>query len=921
MAKRRDIIYEKVKELSREAVHKGQDPGVTASDVAESLQMDRGNVSKEMNLLASDGLLVKYTGRPVKFADRAAREEWEQKPEEALHTDLHMDGTGAFRDVIGQEGSLKMQIKQAKAAMLYPPHGLHTLLNGPTGTGKTMFAREMFEYAKQMNMLKQDAEFVTFNCAEYADNPQLIMSQIFGHRKGSFTGADRDKPGLVERADGGILFLDEIHRFPPEGQEMLFGLMDYGKYRRLGETEQSRKADVLIVGATTENLDAVLLKTFLRRMPVVIHLPLLKDRPLLERLEMIELFLAQEQKKISVSVRVSREVLLSLLLYDCPGNIGQIKADIQLLCARAFWEYKVGSTRRVELNRQMLPFYIEQGYYKAEESRDSLVEFLLYGEEEYIISSFADPMEIKQSSISKKYLIFHKFYSDKKDTEQELPFRDYISSMISRENEGRTFSQDALNKVIAGKVYYAVEEAVEFAQMRLKKQLSNNIKIGFALHINALVEGVDKRQDIREEKLTEIIDAHPREAKVAKLILRILEDELNITVNANEVGYTTMFLCADEEEQEVKKIGLIVLAHGDHTATSIADAANRLLDTDHCRAINMPLNEEVEAVYRKALEMSVEINEGRGVLLMVDMGSLNMFGERISEETGIEVRSVGLVSTLPVLEAIRKCTVGTTPVGEVADYLEQMMGHMLEERKQQSAEKKMMTRSAILVSCLSGMGAAKKIAEMVKVITGVEKDTPVQIRCVGIDGRDEEGKWLAGYQEQDILAVAGTADLQLESVPYISVDDIVIGNGIEQLEKIVNGSDFGRSIRNNDDRGVDERVLVTAMKELLEFLDAEKIAPAILESFRECADKLEIRDRSGKAVRYMIHVACMVERLLKKDVLPYQDTERLREERPEEFRIVSGALSPIEEMFQLKVPDTEKAYVVELLQEDRECSV
>ena len=72
MAKRRDIIYEKVKELSWEAVQKGQDPGVTASDVAESLQMDRGNVSKEMNLLASDGLLVKYTGRPVKFADKAA---------------------------------------------------------------------------------------------------------------------------------------------------------------------------------------------------------------------------------------------------------------------------------------------------------------------------------------------------------------------------------------------------------------------------------------------------------------------------------------------------------------------------------------------------------------------------------------------------------------------------------------------------------------------------------------------------------------------------------------------------------------------------------------------------------------------------------------------------------------------------------
>ena len=71
------------------------------------------------------------------------------------------------------------------------------------------------------------------------------MSQLFGYSKGAFTGADSDKPGLVELADKSILFLDEIHRLNPEGQEKLFILMDRGIFRRLGETSKTRRADVL----------------------------------------------------------------------------------------------------------------------------------------------------------------------------------------------------------------------------------------------------------------------------------------------------------------------------------------------------------------------------------------------------------------------------------------------------------------------------------------------------------------------------------------------------------------------------------------------------------------------------------------------------------------------------------------------------
>ena len=85
-----------------------------------------------------------------------------------------------FNDLIGANSSLRNQIEQAKAALLYPPNGLHTLIVGSTGVGKSLFANIMYEYSKYIKKLPEDAPFVVFNCADYANNPQLLLSYIFG---------------------------------------------------------------------------------------------------------------------------------------------------------------------------------------------------------------------------------------------------------------------------------------------------------------------------------------------------------------------------------------------------------------------------------------------------------------------------------------------------------------------------------------------------------------------------------------------------------------------------------------------------------------------------------------------------------------------------------------------------------------------
>ena len=137
-----------------------------------------------------------------------------------------------------------------------------------------------------------------------------------------------------------------------------------------------RKASVLIIGATTENLNTTLLKTFLRRMPVVIHLPSLEKRPLIERLRLIEEFFSAEQKKIGAPIQVYKDVVIALLLYSCPGNIGQLSADIQLLCARAFLEFKVEQKEVVEINFEILPSYIQNGRLESSKKKSDLIEYV-----------------------------------------------------------------------------------------------------------------------------------------------------------------------------------------------------------------------------------------------------------------------------------------------------------------------------------------------------------------------------------------------------------------------------------------------------------------------------------------------------------------------------------------------------------------
>ena len=303
-------VFEHVKELLK------QKKRATTQDIAEDMGLSRGAVSLYLSQLYREGLLQKKGTKPIYW--------------------LINESEDAFDKLIGAEGSLKPVIDKCKSAVSYPPNGFPLIITGPSGSGKNYLASLIFKYAQQIGAISKSANFVVLNCADYADNPELLSSALFGYKKGAFTGADENRNGLVDQADGGYLFLDEVHRLPRESQEKLFVLMDSGNFYPLGENERFKHVDVRFIFATTENIADNLLKTFRRRVPLHVNLTPVAERPLIEQCRLIEYFFKKEAIRIHQDISVSYDTITDLLNSDLIGNVGSLENRIKLLCADSF---------------------------------------------------------------------------------------------------------------------------------------------------------------------------------------------------------------------------------------------------------------------------------------------------------------------------------------------------------------------------------------------------------------------------------------------------------------------------------------------------------------------------------------------------------------------------------------------------------
>lgn len=273
-------------------------------------------------LYDEQGQITRWLVAGTDIDDRKQAEERLRQENVALREEI--DKASMFEEIVGTSSSLKAVLSRiAKVA----PTDSSVLITGETGTGKELIARAIHKRSQRAGR-----PFVSVNCA--ALPPTLVLSELFGHEKGAFTGATQRRLGRFEMADGGTIFLDEVGELLPDAQAALLRVLQEREFERVGGS-QPTQVDVRVIAATNRDLSAPMASgAFRRDLLYRLNVFPIEMPPLRERkddiLMLVEYFVQRYANRAGKNIRSIDQKTIDLLQsYDWPGNIRELQNVIE----------------------------------------------------------------------------------------------------------------------------------------------------------------------------------------------------------------------------------------------------------------------------------------------------------------------------------------------------------------------------------------------------------------------------------------------------------------------------------------------------------------------------------------------------------------------------------------------------------------
>lgn len=374
---------------------------------------------------------------------------------------------------------------------------------------------------------------------------------------------------------------------------------------------------------------------------MVICIPPLRKRTFEERLYLIKNFFKEESIRLNKEIYVSLNSMRALLSYNCPNNVGQLKSDIQLICAKSYSLYLTNKKDDVRIVSRNLPSYIQDGLYKEKEHRS--IWNKLIGEEIDFFkfsSKSTESFSFDNNDAGIYSFIKNKLENLKSQGISNIDIEEILEKDIANYY---TISSNAITNEINRKNLYNIMDdnildcfdlIINYINKQLNHTLNNNIYTAFALHINTLIRRINNDKPIVNPNLSKIKKLYKKEFQIALGIREILENTLNISVPLEECGYLALFLVPEMKFSDYidDMVKIIVIAHGESTASSMKDVVSKLLGEDCIIAIDAPIEISAAEILNKLRDIIKNTKSNGGYLLLVDMGSFTTFAEIIEDE-------------------------------------------------------------------------------------------------------------------------------------------------------------------------------------------------------------------------------------------------------------------------------------------------
>jgi len=905
-----DYLQEKTKQVDWEQLS-----DLSAAAIAEELSLSRTLVSQYLNEAQAEGCVIKVNSRPVYFfytdalVDATRRETFEgiYDSVDSLRKAIEAEAgnSSVFDKLMGATGSLSYNVLQCKAAISYPGNGLPILLLGATGTGKSYLAQLMYEYAIEKHIIGQDKQFVSVNCAEFANNPEFFLTNLFGFKKGAYTGADKDRKGLLAQADGGMLFLDEVHCLSSECQEKLFHFMDKGVYHMVGDNEKWFQASVHIVMATTENPELVLLSTLLRRIPIITKIASLAERPIQEKKELLFSLIKCEAKRVERKIYLSNLAYQNLLEYEFEGNVGQLVNCIRACIANAYLDSSSDKGSDLKLFIQHLPDYILKN--------NSI--HLVDSDEQNMLSLSDISREMK----SKKKLFilnrdilqqFHRIIEEGGNTEDfiaisQTRFEQYLDDLcldaVLKNNPRESLYSDLIKRICAavGKrlgIAFSNQDILNLCRLMCDYFLNGtsceNLSRKYYETI-LIAQELFKKSDTLQN------------SQIATELIKDIGNSLGKTLSP--IGILDLYICVASFTSPIEQrqsIG-IILAHGYSTASSMAATANHLLGGHIFDAIDMSSDVRTMVIAHKLSNYMRTLSGVKDVILLVDMGSLEDIYKNIENISNVNLGVIGDVTMKMTLSVGTDIQMGI-PIQTI---LEKQENHptihecvFLENRKKQTT---------ILSVCATGMGTAEKISYLLE--QSLPSGIDLQVVPYNYGSLASAGIQSPVFEKYNVIFIVGTHDPKVPGCMFISLEDIIqqhnSGDINQMLAKILSKEEL-RSFNEN----LIKNFSLTNLVGHLTILNPEKVMDFAENIIKELQVKTGVAFKNKTIVGLYIHICCLVERLITdRYMVTYEHLEKFVKKNEDFIKIVQDSFRDVEKYYGVSIPVAEIGYLYEYI--------